>query len=111
LKSCRKRIGRPALKKRVHLLGAQVHVNKKHLTVIHFRKRGSEPGSKGGRSPFLRNARNANQLGFMRQMIELEIKTEAITNCVTVRPDEMARLPWRQLGVVRSNNERSRIRR
>src|SRR6266550_5332375 len=47
----------------------------------------------------------------MRQMIELKIKTEPIPNCVTIRPDEMAGLPRRQIGVVRPRCERSRIRR
>ena len=35
----------------------------------------------------------------MRQMIEFEIKTEAVPDCITVWPDEMAGLPRRQLGV------------
>ena len=47
----------------------------------------------------------------MRQMIELKIEAEAIPNCVTIRPDEMAGLPGRQLGVVRPRCECSRIRR
>ena len=38
----------------------------------------------------------------MRQMIEFEIKTEAIPDRVTIRPDEMAGLPGCQLGVAPS---------
>src|SRR5439155_27240355 len=100
---------RLAFEERVNVLRPHVYIDKKDLTVIGFRKRGSEPGGEGRSSRCFRKAGNTHELRFMRQMIEFKIKAEAIPNCVTIRQDEMAGIPRRQFRMVRSRCESSRI--
>src|SRR5581483_10010665 len=93
LECCVQRVGWFAFEKRMHILRPKVHVNEKDLAVVRLRKRSSESGGQGRRSRVVGKSCNTDQLWFMRQVVKLEVQTEAVANCITVRPHEMTCFP------------------
>src|SRR3954452_22291691 len=90
----------------MHLIRPQVDVEQKNLAIICLGQSAGQSCCEGRGTRRIGKTGYPDQLGFMGQMMQLEIEADTVPDRFAKRPDEMVRIPWRQVLLVRTDSIR-----
>ncbi len=88
----------------MHVIRSEIDVDQQNLAFVGFGERGGETSRERGRPGALRETGHTDKLGFVGELMEIKIETDAIPDRLAIHPDKMTSVPRREIPSLGSNN-------
>src|SRR2546423_14112092 len=93
----------------MNLIRTKPNIDKQDLSVVRFGQGGCQTSRQRRCTTRIRKTGNTYKFGFMSKVMKFEVKTQPIANRFRVGPNEMLRIPGRDLVPTTTNTSRCSI--